>query len=162
MRVRPTSDRVRESVFGILGDRVIGARVLDLFAGVGALGLEALSRGAETAVFVDNHPDSLAAIRRNIQTLGLETSTRLVRRDLMRGLGNWTEETPFDLVFLDPPYGKKLVERALTGVLRVGLVASGAWAVAEFATRDEVIPPDDWTLTDRRQYGGTVVAFFEA
>ena len=162
MRVRPTSDRVRESVFSILGDRVEGAKVLDLFAGAGALGLEALSRGAETAVFVDSHPDSLAVIRRNIQTLGMEESTRVIRRNLARGLGTWSEETSFNLVFMDPPYGKGLVARALAGLTKAGLADPETRVVAEFGIRDDVSPPDGWSLVDRREYGTTVVAFFEA
>jgi 16S rRNA (guanine966-N2)-methyltransferase len=162
MRVRPTSDRVRESVFSILGDRVTGARVLDLFAGAGALGLEALSRGAEAAVFVDHHPDSLAAIRRNIQSLGMDASARVVRRDLGRGMGGWKEEAPFDLVFMDPPYGKGLVERALAGIAKAGMVVPKVLVVAEFSTRDNMTPPDGWSLIDQRQYGDTVVAFLEA
>src|SRR5262245_36023834 len=115
--IRPTADRLRESLFNILahayGDPVTGARVLDLFAGTGALALEALSRGAAFALFVDDAAEARALLRENVAALGLGGVTRIFRRDATR-LGPAHPIEPFSLVFLDPPYGKGLAERALT------------------------------------------------
>src|SRR5882757_11539601 len=112
--VRPTSDRLRESLFNILlhayGDPVSGARVLDLFAGTGALGLEALSRGAVFALFVDDGADARALLRENVEALGLGGATRVFRRDAVK-LGDSHPIAPFSLVFLDPPYGQGLAEK---------------------------------------------------
>ena len=114
--VRPTSDRLREALFNILthayGDPVTGARVLDLFAGTGALGIEAISRGAAHALFVDEGVEARALLRANVESLGLGGVTRIFRRDATK-LGPAHPVEPFDLVFLDPPYGKGLAEKAL-------------------------------------------------
>src|SRR5688500_14345736 len=114
--IRPTADRLRESLFNIMahayGDPVTGARVLDLFAGTGALGLEAASRGASFALFVDDGAQARALLRENVATLGLGGVTRIFRRDATR-LGAAHPLEPFSLVFLDPPYGQGLAERAL-------------------------------------------------
>src|SRR6516225_1669718 len=117
--IRPTADRLRESLFNILvhayGDPITGARVLDLFAGTGALGLEALSRGAAFALFVDDGVEARALLRENIAALGLGGVTRVFRRDATR-LGAAHPVEPFSLVFLDPPYGHGLAEQALIAV----------------------------------------------
>src|SRR3954467_1350187 len=114
--IRPTADRLRESLFNILihayGDPVEGARVLDLFAGTGALGIEAISRGAKFALFVDNGTEARALLRNNIQALGLRGMTKVFRRDAT-DLGPAHPVAPFSLAFLDPPYGKGLAEKAL-------------------------------------------------
>src|SRR5580765_3936952 len=114
--IRPTADRLRESLFNILvhgyGDPVSGARVLDLFAGTGALGLEAISRGAAFALFVDDGAEARALLRANVEALGLGGVTRIFRRDATK-LGPAHPVEPFDLAFLDPPYGKGLAEKAL-------------------------------------------------
>src|SRR5579884_1202781 len=114
--IRPTADRLRESVFNILahayGDPVSGARVLDLFAGTGALGIEAVSRGASYALFVDDGVEARALLRQNAETLGLGGVTRIFRRDATK-LGPAHPLEPFSLVFLDPPYGQGLAEKAL-------------------------------------------------
>jgi len=107
LALRPTSDRLRETLFNVLGDRVSGARFLDLFAGTGAVGIEALSRGAREVVFVENHLPAAALIRKNLESLGLTSSARVLPVDAMRGMqelavGRATE--PFEIVFLDPPY----------------------------------------------------------
>jgi 16S rRNA (guanine(966)-N(2))-methyltransferase RsmD len=151
---RPTSDRVREALFSILGARVAGARVLDLFAGSGALGLEALSRGAATATFVDSAPAAVRAVRANLEALGAEAEVR--RQDAVRFLGGARDAAcPYDLVFLDPPYrlatrlGAELSER-LPPVL-----ASGATVVTE---SDRRRPLDlDLPLSDERRYGDTLI-----
>ena len=114
--IRPTSDRLRESLFNILahahGDPVTGARVLDLFAGTGALGLEAMSRGAAFTLFIDDGAQARALIRQNVEALGLGGITRIFRRDATR-LGAAHPNEPFGLVFLEPPYRKGLAEKAL-------------------------------------------------
>src|SRR5262244_2821864 len=134
--IRPTSDRLRESLFNILahryGDPVTGARVLDLFAGTGALGLEAMSRGAAFALFIDDGAEARALIRENIATLGLGGVTRVFRRDATR-LGPAHPVEPFALVFLDPPYGKGLAEKALASARDGGWLAPGALVVVEEA-----------------------------
>ncbi len=156
--LRPTSDRVRESLFNLLvngghGDPVTGARVLDLFAGTGALGLEALSRGAAHVTFVDDGVRARALIRENIEKCHAEGVTRLFRRDATRPGDN--RDAPFDLIFLDPPYGKGLGERALAAALSGGWVAPGALLVWEEGA--EIAPPYGFDIADRRRYGDTVI-----
>ncbi|MBU1176127.1 MAG: 16S rRNA (guanine(966)-N(2))-methyltransferase RsmD, partial [Alphaproteobacteria bacterium] len=132
--IRPTADRVRESVFNMLASRLGpdlgGARVLDLFAGTGALGLEALSRGASFAMFVDSGIAARALIRDHIETFGLGGTTRLLKRDAT-SLGPIERFKPFDLVFLDPPYGKGLGEKALASARDGGWIVPGALIVFE-------------------------------
>ena len=157
--VRPVSDRAREGVFSSLGARVVDAAVLDLFAGTGALGIEALSRGAGSAVFVDRTPGAVASVRENLERTGLREHARVVRQDALRFLQRRIDH-PFDLVFLDPPY-------ALPGpaVARVLEALRAAQALTEDAivllTRDlrsstDVIPVD-WVVAKRLTYGDSVV-----
>ena len=123
--IRPTADRLRESLFNILmhayGDPITGARVLDLFAGTGALGLEAVSRGAAFALFVDDGAEARALLRQNVEALSLPAVTRIFRRDATK-LGPAHPVEPFSLAFLDPPYGKGLAEKALVSA-RDGVMA---------------------------------------
>jgi len=155
---RPTSDRAREALFAILGDRVVGARVLDLFAGSGALGLEALSRGARAALFVDNDRRALAAIARNIETLGFADRAVYLRRDLCRC--RKLPAGPFDLVFCDPPYGRGLGERMVALVAAEGLLAAGGILVVEERSSETVAGAGDLQLVQRRSYGDTCFWFF--
>jgi 16S rRNA (guanine966-N2)-methyltransferase len=159
--LRPTSDRVRESLFNVLsssyGDHLQDARVLDLFAGTGALGLEALSRGAAEAVFVENGRTGLKLLRENIRALGAQAQAQVLARDASR-LGPVAQ--PCDLIFLDPPYGKTLGERALTSAQVGGWIAPGALVVWEENT--EVAAPEWLGLLDARRYGDTVIRVFEA
>lgn len=157
--VRPTSDRTREALFNILahgidGFELEGARVLDLFAGTGALGLEALSRGAAFALFIDNGAEARGLIRRNIETLGLTGCTRVWRRDATK-LGPADAHEPFDLVFADPPYGRGLGEKALSAVLSGGWLTEGAVAVLEESSDSETSEVDGLTVHDVRTYGDT-------
>lgn len=161
--LRPTSDRVRESLFNLLahgdyGGAPEGSRVLDLFAGTGALGLEALSRGAVRAVFVDDHGPSRALIRNNVEALGLTGATKIWRRDATR-LGPCRGEA-YDLVFLDPPYRKGLGARALASAAEGGWIAPGALIVMEMAADEE--PPDFGERLDERRYGETLVVIARA
>jgi len=156
--LRPTTDRVREALFshllgGHYSDPVTGARVLDLFAGTGALGLEALSRGADAVVFVDDGRKAGQLIRENIEKCGAAGETRLIRRDATR-LGA-CEGAPFDLVFLDPPYGKGLGEKALAAALKGGWIAPGALVVWEESTAPTL--PGGWQAEDQRRYGDTLI-----
>ena len=154
-RLRPTSDRVRESLFNLLehaaGDPVPGARVLDLFAGTGALGLEALSRGAAQATFVDDGAAARALLRRNIEKMRAMGTTRVWRRDATRLGAN--QGTGFGLVFLDPPYGRGLGERALISAVAGGWLAPGAVIVWE-ENAPQSAPPGFAPL-DTRRYGDT-------
>ncbi|PIE08618.1 MAG: 16S rRNA (guanine(966)-N(2))-methyltransferase RsmD [Rhodobacterales bacterium] len=161
--LRPTTDRVRESLFSMLsggrfGDPVTGRQVLDLFAGTGALGLEALSRGAAGATFVDDGRVAGRLIRENIARLGAGQRARLLRRDALR-LGA-CRGAPAGLVFCDPPYGRGLGEPALAAALAGGWVAPGALVVWEESAR--VAPVDGLALLDERRYGDTVIHVLEA
>lgn len=140
METRPTSDRVKESLFSILGARVRGRRVLDLFAGTGSLGLEALSRGAARAVLVDRATE--AVLRDNAAHTRLAGAARVVRADVFRALARLSAEgETFDLVFCDPPYGKGLWERALTALDASALLAEDALVVVECGGGETETPP---------------------
>ncbi len=157
--LRPTSDRVRESLFSMLThlDVVHGARVLDMFAGTGALGLEALSRGATDVCFVENGRTGQQLIAQNIAKLRVAEQTTLMRNDATR-LGAW-QHAPFDLVFLDPPYGKGMGEQALGAALAGGWIAPDALIVWEENTA--MIAPQGFTRRDHRRYGDTHVTLLD-
>lgn len=160
--LRPTSDRVREAIFNLLmngsyGNPVGGARVLDLFAGTGALGLEALSRGAARVAFVDDGTAARALLRRNIELMRAMGTTDVWRRDATqmgpcRGPG-------YDLVFLDPPYGKGLGERALASLMAGGWLAPAALLIWEEGSAPA--PPAGFGLLDQRRYGDTWVTLLK-
>jgi 16S rRNA (guanine966-N2)-methyltransferase len=156
--VRPTADRLREALFNILthsyGDPVAGARVLDLFAGTGALGIEAISRGAAYALFVDEGVEARALLRDNIETLGLGGVTRIFRRDATR-LGPAHPLEPFSLVFVDPPYAKGLAEKALTSAQGGGWLNPGALIVVEEAAGAGFKTPEGFEELERRKYDDT-------
>ncbi|MFV0295700.1 MAG: 16S rRNA (guanine(966)-N(2))-methyltransferase RsmD [Hyphomicrobiaceae bacterium] len=162
-RTRPTSDRVREAMFNILthgidGFGLEGARVLDLFAGTGALGLEAISRGAQSCLFVDDGIEPRSLIRRNIETFGLAGQTRIYRRDATR-LGSALPREQFDLVFADPPYGKGLGELALHSAAQGGWLVAGGLAVLEENARQTITWPDGFSVLFERTWGDTSVHF---
>jgi 16S rRNA (guanine966-N2)-methyltransferase len=152
--VRPTPDRVRETLFNWLGARVAGARCLDLFAGSGALGIEALSRGAAFALFIDEGAEARALIRENVATLGLGGSARIFRRDATK-LGPAQPLEPFSLIFLDPPYGKGLAEQALTAARDGGWLTPDALIVVEESTKAAFAAPPGFTPIERRPYDET-------
>jgi 16S rRNA (guanine966-N2)-methyltransferase len=158
--LRPTPDRVREALFsslggGAYGDPIIGARVLDLFAGTGALGLEALSRGAAHATFVENGRVAQGLLAQNIRALDVGGQTTVLRRDALRRGEN--SEPAYDLVFLDPPYGKDLGAKALA---LPGWISPGALVIWEDATAQ--LAPPGFALRDQRRYGDTFVTVLEA
>ncbi|MGR3761642.1 16S rRNA (guanine(966)-N(2))-methyltransferase RsmD [Roseobacteraceae bacterium NS-SX3] len=151
--LRPTTDRVRESLFNVLmhTGAIPGARVLDLFAGTGALGLEALSRGAAEAVFVDDGRTAQGLIRKNIALCGALERCRIITRSVLKLGANL--EAPFDVIFLDPPYGKELGQKALSAALSGGWVAEDALVVWE---ENAPMPaPEGFALHDSRKYGDT-------
>jgi 16S rRNA (guanine966-N2)-methyltransferase len=166
---RPTSDRVREALFGILNSAgvVEGARVLDLYAGTGALALEALSRGAASAVLVESAREALAALRANIAALRLEAQARVVAIDLARGAPRVAREAgvaAFDLVFADPPWA--LVDagearRVLSELAGSGAFAAGAWVVLEHASRTEPQDIEGLVRSSTRTYGDSALTFYK-
>ncbi|MBS7540533.1 16S rRNA (guanine(966)-N(2))-methyltransferase RsmD [Ancylobacter lacus] len=162
---RPTTDRLREAIFNVLahayGDAATDAKVLDLFAGTGALGLEAISRGAAFAIFVEEAAEPRGLIRANVEALGLGGITRIFRRDATR-LGEAMAGDAFDLVFCDPPYGKGLAEAALAGALAGRWLAPAALVVVEEAAEPGFVTPDGFEELERRRYDATEVTFLRA
>jgi 16S rRNA (guanine966-N2)-methyltransferase len=163
--IRPTADRLREALFNILvhahDNPLQNARVLDLFAGTGALGIEAISRGAKFALFVDNGPQARALLRDNVQALGLGGITRVFRRDATN-LGPAHPIDPFSMVFLDPPYGKGLAEKALASLRDGGWLVPGALLVVEEAKVAAFAAPRGFEELDRRAYDDTELVFLQA
>ena len=162
--VRPTGERAREALFNILahgkfaaaGPAYAGAEIVDAFAGTGAFGLEALSRGAAHVVFIENDRTALAALRQNIAALGEEKRSRIASGDATsppRALA------PASLAFLDPPYGKGLAVPALTALAAAGWLAAGALCVVETAAKERVAPPPGFAALDERRYGAARLAF---
>ncbi len=163
MRIRPTSDRVRESVFNILAHGIADfslqdARVIDLFAGTGALGIEAVSRGAGYCLFVEDAPEARALIRKNVEAFGLMGETRIFRRDAT-DLGPAGNMEPYALAFLDPPYGKGLGEKALAGLADGKWLTPDAVCVLEERAQTAIEIPPAFEVLDTRTYGDTDVRF---
>ena len=165
MDIRPTTDRARESLFNVLTHRfpeaLSGARVLDLFSGTGALGIEALSRGAAFALFVDQGAEARALVRRNIEALSLQGRTKIFRRDAA-DLGVVGTMAPFDALFADPPYGKGLGERALAAARDGGWLKPGALCIVEEAAGSPPQPVAGFEKVDERAYGDTVLTFLRS
>lgn len=163
--IRPTSDRLRETIFNILahgyGDPIEGARVLDLFAGTGAMAIEALSRGGRHALLVDKSAEARTVIGDNLRALGLSSSAQVLCRDVTR-LGSAPPEIAYNLAFLDPPYGKGLVGPTLEVLSKGHWLAKEALVVVEEATRAEVRIPDRFSLIEMRTYAETQVVFLRA
>ena len=162
--VRPTGSLARESLFNLLshgrfaadGDPVAGATVLDAFAGSGANGLEALSRGAAQAYFLDNHRPALAALKRNVADLGLNARAVVLNADLRRPP---RARAACDLVIMDPPYAEGLVEPALGALARTGWIAEGALVVVEMAKTAALDPPERFSVVEERTYGRARMVF---
>lgn len=165
---RPTSDRAREAIFNILlhakwrrGEIVDGARVIDVFAGTGALGLEALSRGALHSVFVEREPAAARVCEENIQALGVKERSMLMRFDGLKPVPRPLYIEPRTLVFLDPPYGKDMAAKALTGLAERDWLKPGAICVVEMAKRQPETAPPGFIQHDERSYGIATVKFLE-
>ncbi len=163
--IRPTADRLRESLFNILmhayENPLDGARVLDLFAGTGALGIEAISRGAAFTLFVDNGAEARALLRNNVEALGLGGVTRVFRRDATN-LGPCYPVEPFSLVFLDPPYSQGLGEKALASLIEGKWLTPGALVIAEEATSAKLAAPAGYEELGRRAYDDTEFVFLRS
>jgi 16S rRNA (guanine966-N2)-methyltransferase len=163
--IRPTSDRLRESLFNILVHAydapIEGARVMDLFAGTGALGIEALSRGADFALLVDQGAEANAIIRANIEALGVGQFACLMRRDV-RKLGRAPEGERYDIAFLDPPYGKGLAPPALAALRDGGWLEKDALVLIEETAQGEVALPQGFALRETRRFGDTQILFVDA
>jgi 16S rRNA (guanine966-N2)-methyltransferase len=163
--IRPTTDRTREALFNILAhrfaDRLDGARVLDLFSGTGALGLEALSRGASFCLFIEESAGGRGLIRDNVENFGLTGRSKIFRRDAT-ALGEAGTMPPFGLLFADPPYGKGLGERALRSALQGGWLLPGALCVVEEVAAASFDPGPAFSVIDERGYGDTVIRILES
>ncbi len=163
LNIRPTTDKVREAVFSIIGQNLFGFHVLDLFAGTGSLGIEALSRGAEFAVLIDLSPYSIQLIRENLTLCGYQDLGTVLKRDLNKGLplGHPMMQKGFDLVFMDPPYGKSLLSPMMRSVSRTGILSAKSIVVTELSKHET--PPSDigsLVLADTRTYGATKISFY--
>jgi len=161
MKVRPTADRLRESIFNILSPRIHKAVVLDLFAGTGAFGIEAISRGAESAVFIDNSREALSVIARNIEACAFSNRTKIIKWDIARNLNCIKSfNQAFNLVFIDPPYSQGLINPSLLNLFKSGSLATGALVVLEHAAA-EPLPAElgAFEIDDQRRYGKTLVSF---
>lgn len=159
---RPTADRVRESIFNILGTRCVDARVVDLFAGAGTMGIEALSRGAADAVFVENNRKAAEVIKGNLGLCGMDDSSRLMVNDVFRGMESLARAGEiFDLIFVDPPYGKELAAMTLERLGRGDLCQEDGLVVVEYS-RHDLLKEEYGVLRQRRteRYGETMVSFY--
>ncbi len=160
-RTRPTSDKVRESIFNILSSRIEDAVVLDLFAGTGALGIESVSRGAATVVCIDNSPAAVRAIQNNLNAFSLGSIVKIIPWDISRNLNCIRSPQPhYDLVFMDPPYGRGLIEKTLRNLHGSQSVKPDATLVVEHSSRESI--PKDLpfvSITAQRKYGKTLVSF---
>ena len=164
-RIRPTADRIKESLFNILSvllGSFAGSRVLDIFAGTGNLGIEALSRGAAQAVFIDSHKESAALVAKNLRLLGFSDRGRVLESEALSALRSLGKQAAtFSLVFIDPPYRQGLAEKVLEYLAASALIDEDSLVVAETSS-DEVLPTAFGPLQefDRRVYGDTAIAFF--
>ncbi len=162
---RPTTDRLRERLFDILWhghrDTIEDGRVLDLFSGTGALGLEALSRGARFCLFVEEAAEARGVIRANVERLGLTGATKIWRRDAT-DLGRCAPMEPFDLALLDPPYGKGLADRAMAAMRAGGWIKPGGLVVVEEVASADLVLPEGWERIDERAQGDTRLHFLRA
>lgn len=157
---RPTPDRVREATFNALGslDAVVGATVIDLFAGSGALGIEALSRGARSAVFVESAPGAAKVLRENVAASGLGERARVLAMPMTRAIRALAREgVTLDGVLADPPYGEGLVQQLLEAVLRAGVLAEDGWIAVEHETAEAPVPGPELTLVTSRRHGRTAL-----
>lgn len=157
LHTRPTTDRVKESVFNIIQWDLEGRRVLDLFGGSGQLGLEALSRGAAACVIVDGDKNARKIIEANIKSCGFEDRCRLVQGDAFAFLQR-QEKGSFHVIFLDPPYGGELLNRAIESICRIDILTQGGIMVCESAVDDQLaVPPAPYRMAKRYAYGHTAV-----
>lgn len=161
MAIRPTADRTREAIFNIIAAKVDGANVLDLFAGTGALGIEALSRGAARAVFIDNAAESIKTIEKNTTACRMQDRARVIRWDIIRNLNclGPGASPAFDIVFMDPPYNSNAVAPTLRHLAHSNALAPGATVIVEHAPSEAITDlPNGLSHVDQRKYGKTLVS----
>lgn len=160
--IRPTTDKVREAVFAILTPCLTEGTVLDLYAGTGSLGIEALSRGMRRAVFIENSPQAIALLKKNIAACALEKQSEIIRLPVARGLQILSSrKEAFDLILLDPPYRDRLVEKTLSAISEAGVITPEGVVVAEHSVKE--VPAaalGTLRLDDQRHYGQTMISFF--
>jgi len=163
LNIRPTSDQVREAIFNIIGQDLHGVKVLDFFAGTGILGLETLSRGASSVVFVDISPQSIKLIRKNLDLCEHQDSGVIIRRDLRKGIRriHILSKQIFDLVFLDPPYGKNFIPLILSGLSTMDILSKRSRVIAE-SSKNEKLPVtfESLEMVDARSYGDTKISVY--
>ncbi|NLO89296.1 MAG: 16S rRNA (guanine(966)-N(2))-methyltransferase RsmD [Clostridia bacterium] len=161
-KIRPTSDRVREAIFNILGEKICSSRVLDLFCGTGALGIEALSRGASHVVFVDKDRASIELVEANLELIGESEKALIFKSDVLKVFSRLAaEKMLFDVVFVDPPYKEQFHKALLKELASGGLLAKGAVVVYETSHKYEFTEPDPlYVMIKSKKYGDTRVFFF--
>ncbi|MFK7902394.1 MAG: 16S rRNA (guanine(966)-N(2))-methyltransferase RsmD [Nitratireductor sp.] len=161
-KIRPTTDRTRESLFNILNHKVAfeDARVLDLFAGTGALGLEAVSRGAKYVLFIEESAEGRGLLRSNVETFGLQGKSKIWRRDATK-LGPSGNMGQFDIIFMDPPYGKSLAEGALAQLIEGDWLSKDATIIVEESAGNLPQNPTGYRIVDERAFGETSIGIFE-
>jgi 16S rRNA (guanine966-N2)-methyltransferase len=159
--IRPTADRLRESIFNILSFRVQDAVVLDLFAGTGAFGIEALSRGAESAVFVDNNREVISVIDRNVRSCALDNRAKIIKWNIKKNLNCLKSfRRAFNLIFLDPPYNQSMVKPALSNLEQSRSLGKDAYFVIEHSPLEKITNDlSNFEVTDQRRYGRALVSF---
>jgi len=157
--IRPTTDKQREALYNIISDKIIDARVLDLFAGTGAMGIEALSRGASFVVFIDNAKKSLRLIQENIKNFKVESYSQVIKWNISKNLSCLKDQL-FDLVFLDPPYHHTYIQTTLSHLQKAQCLNEETIIVAEHDIKDKIIIPDGLKLYDFRKYGRSQFSFF--
>jgi len=162
-KTRPTANRTREAIFNMLASQIPGARVLDLFAGTGALGIEALSRKADAAVFIDNGQDSISVLQSNLESLTLERQTTVIRWNPVKNLNCLKSlSIAFDLVFMDPPYLKNMIEPTLRNLHISQSLVSGTRVIVEHSHREPVLAGQlPFEIADQRKYGKTLVTILD-
>ena len=163
MNTRPTSDRTKESLFNIIGDKVTKADILDLYAGTGALGIEALSRGADRAVFVEKDPSVVRIIMENLELTGFSGQAEVICRGADDAVGYFAAHAKnFDIIFLDPPYMRNMLQKTLETLAKYEIVAPGGWVITESSKLD-LLPDKFGKLNKIRQekYGDTVLSFYQ-
>jgi 16S rRNA (guanine966-N2)-methyltransferase len=162
-QTRPTANRTREAIFNILAAQISGSQVLDLFAGTGAFGIEAISRKAAFVVFIDIDRDAVSVLQANIKSLALESRTKIIRWNLTRNLNCLDQlQIAFDLVFMDPPYHKNMIAPTLVNLHRSQSLIAGARVVVEHSRREPVLTDRlPFETADQRQYGKTLVTILE-
>lgn len=158
-KIRPTSDRVKESIFNVLREEIIGKIILDLFAGAGSLGIEALSRGAESVTFVDSSFQSINVLKNNLKNSNLQTKTTILRLDGLKAVRKL--KTNYQIIFADPPYLKGFIQKIIDSIVQSELLEKGGILVLEHHKKESFISPEDKLLVlKQKKFGDTIISFF--